>query len=706
MASIDNKGGVGSLMGTVLQLDVQMTHVEQHTSEGTWYLITDAKQVHYFRCNKKAWDFINLFDGHKTLSEVIHETVFNVDDEAADREELDSVIAQLLSMGVLYRNENKLEKKHWVEKLKQPMAIKVPLFNPDMILNQLSKLGCILFNRYFFTLYILLFFYSVALIPLNESDISFHWSTRFFDPLNILCMLIIYPVLKIFHEFGHGVSLKYFGGQAKECGIVFLVLIPLPYIEASSSYLFPEKYKRVIVGLSGMLVELFVAMIAWLSWCAIDNVGLFSDILFDIVFIGGFSTLVFNINPLMKFDGYYILSDVLSIYNLNSRSRSLIGSLFKKYILGIEGFTSYIARYEYKWLLIYGFLAIPYRLFISIFIALYLSTKFFVFGVLLAAWVVVQQMLLPLVRGVYSTYKIAKVEKKKKRFTSVILGLFVIAFVFGVALKFQYSFSTTGIVFLNESQQLRANQDGFISEVYVRNGDRVLEGQKLIEIDNPSLLNAVFALKADIEELTARYDQVRAKDLLAAADLFDQRKGVMLELSEAREQKDKLTLVAMGEGVFVNSRLEDFQGGYVRRGDVIGFLHDKAPAVVTGIVDQMDIDKIRQQLSHISVMFVSNPGVVYRGEVRSIVPAASDQLPSRYLGSLEGGDIAVDGSDRRGTTAVRNHFVIQVTVPQINKMMHKPATAQLKFVFHERSLLSRFSTWLKVNWLRNFSDFH
>lgn len=706
MSEVDTVISIDYLMGTVFHADLQMKYIEQETTEGSWFVVSDSEKIHYFRCNKNVINFIKLFDGCKKLSEVLHEAIEDNDfkDDCLNKDDISPVILKLLSMGILYEDGKELEKKHWIKNLKQPMAIKVPLFDPNRLLDFLSVVGDVLLNKYFLFFYAVLFFYSLSLIPTHASEVSYHWDTRFFDPINIFCMLFIYPVLKALHEIGHGLTLKHFGGESKECGIIFLVLMPLPYINTSSSYLFSDKYQRVLVGLSGMLVELLLAMIAWIAWCYSDNVGIVSDILFDIAFIGSFSALVFNLNPLMKFDGYYVLSDVLSIVNLNNRSRQLVGSLFIKHVLKLTKKTDYIAKFEYKWLLLYGILAIPYRIFISLFIIFYLGSKFFVFGVLLAAWVVVQQMLLPLFRGFVGTYKLAKREKRIGWFFTVLLGSIGVCFILGMAMKFQYGISPSGVVLLNESQQLRAGQEGVITHVFVRHGGHVVAGQKILRMENSSLSNKVSDLKIDIEELTARYDEVRVKDLLTAADLFDQRKGMFLELLEAEKQLNKLEIVAESEGVFVSPRLQDAQGSFVKKGAVVGMVHDQTPLVVTVIVDQIDIDNIRQQLSHISVVLTSTPGVVYRGELLSIVPAASDQLPSRYLGSLEGGDIAVDGSDRSGTKAMRNNFVVQVSVIQESHVSHKPATAQLKFVFNESSFLSRFVSWFEANWSRNFNE--
>lgn len=692
---------IETVKDSVLQLDVGKAPLEQKTPEGVWYVISDSKQKYYFRCNKKVYDFIHLFKGDKTLAVILEDVDSANLAENHNVEELYAVVIKLLNMGILRNSDKKIKNKHWMASLRQPMAIKIPLFNPEALLERLSFLGRFLLSRQFMMVFVLLLSYSISLVAVHWSDLQSHWDSRFFDPINIVYMLIIYPVLKALHELGHGLVLQYFGGKAKECGIVFLVLMPLPYVNTSSSYLFPYKYQRVLVGLAGMLIELCMAIFALIVWCNIDNVGFLSDILFDIFFIGSFSTLIFNLNPLMKFDGYYILSDILSMINLNGRSRQYIGSVFKKRVLNITSKTDYIAPGEHKWLFAYGVMAIPYRIFISLFIALYLSSKFFFLGVMLALFVVIQQIIFPIIKGFKNTYVVAKNQGERRRFIGVVTGVLLSALLLGVVMQFQYSITSSGVVFLNDSQQVRTHQNGIVRQVHAQDGEVVVLGQKVLEIENRELINSQLELRVDIEELTARYDQVRAKDTLQAADIFDQRKGLELELAELVKQVDDLTLTAPSGGIFVQPRQSDIEGSFHRRGDVVGFIFDDSPVIVTAIVDQVDIEKIRDHLAYISVMFKSNPGVVYTGKLLSVVPAASDQLPTRFLGSQEGGDVMVDSRDQSGTKTMKSNFLVQVSVEGAFNGSYRFANAHLKFVFEQTTVLNRLLDWMQVNWLRN-----
>ena len=184
------------------------------------------------------------------------------------------------------------------------------------------------------------------------------------------------------------------GGKVNEIGIMLLVLFPVPYVDSSAAHQFSEKNRRLAVCAAGIMVEIFLASIALLVWANTDH-GLMHDLAFDIVIIGAVSTLAFNANPLLRFDGYYLLSEQIEIPNLATRSNQYIGYLFKRYLLAIPNLRSPVtAAGEVKWLVSYGIGARIYRVFISLFIASWIAGKFLIIGVLLALWAVIGQLIL------------------------------------------------------------------------------------------------------------------------------------------------------------------------------------------------------------------------------------------------------------------------------------------------------------------------
>ena len=173
-------------------------------------------------------------------------------------------------------------------------------------------------------------------------------------------------MIKALHELGHASATKAGGGEVHDVGIILLVLLPVPYVEASAATVFKSKYRRAVVGAAGIAVELFVAAIAFYMWLLIEP-GLLRAILFNVMLIASVSTLLFNGNPLLRYDAYYILADLIEIPNLAARSTRYWGYLIERYILGVrDAEAPEASRAEKAWFLFYGFASTLYRIFVTI----------------------------------------------------------------------------------------------------------------------------------------------------------------------------------------------------------------------------------------------------------------------------------------------------------------------------------------------------
>ena len=159
---------------------------------------------------------------------------------------------------------------------------------------------------------------------INWPELSMNTSDRVLALENIFLMALVYPVVKLIHEFGHAYVLKKWGAEVHEMGIMFLVFFPVHYVEASESISFSSKYQRMLVGAIGVMVELFLAASAMILWANIEP-GVVRTLAFNTMIVAGVSTLLFNGNPLLKFDAYYVLSDYLEIPNLASKANAYWG---------------------------------------------------------------------------------------------------------------------------------------------------------------------------------------------------------------------------------------------------------------------------------------------------------------------------------------------------------------------------------------------
>jgi putative peptide zinc metalloprotease protein len=233
------------------------------------------------------------------------------------------------------------------------------------------------------------------LAGVHWGDLTENIVDRALTPQNLLLLWFIYPAVKAFHELGHGYATKLAGGEVHKIGIMFLVLIPVPYVDASAASGFRDKHKRMVVGAIGIMVELFLGSLALFIWIGAEA-GAVHAVTYNVMLISGISTLLFNGNPLLRFDGYYVLADALEIPNLGSRATKYLGYLIQRYGLGIRDADSPAnSRGERFWFLFYGVSAFIYRIFIMFIIVIYIGAKFFIVGIALALWAVTTQILIP-----------------------------------------------------------------------------------------------------------------------------------------------------------------------------------------------------------------------------------------------------------------------------------------------------------------------
>ena len=159
-------------------------------------------------------------------------------------------------------------------------------------------------------------------------------------------MVALFIFTKICHEMGHGLMCKRFGGIVPEVGIMMLVLFPVPFVDATSSWNFPPNGVGYWWGGAGMIFELALAGIAAMIWLYAEPESLTRQLSYNMVFMASVSTILFNANPLLKFDGYYMLSDILEIPNLYDRSKKHLQWLVQRYAYGMTNAHPVSSRFQ------------------------------------------------------------------------------------------------------------------------------------------------------------------------------------------------------------------------------------------------------------------------------------------------------------------------------------------------------------------------
>lgn len=319
--------------------------IHRHVYRGQpWYVIEDRAGEKHYRFTAATYSLIGLFDGTRTIDEIWRRGVETLGDDAPTQDDMIRLLAQLHAAGLLptdvtpetedlLRHHRHKTKQSLLGLLAAPFSLRMPLFDPDRLLNGLLPLANFLFSWVGFLIWLAVVGTGIVLAGLHFNELAADISDKVLAPWTLLVIVIAYPFLKLLHELGHGLATKRWGGRVHDVGVMFVVFVPLPYVDASSSSSFASRWQRLSVDAAGILVELFLAALAMILWLQVEP-GALRSFFYAVMLIGSVSTLLFNGNPLLRFDGYYILSDYLEIRTWPSAVRNIWAICFGGMFLG------------------------------------------------------------------------------------------------------------------------------------------------------------------------------------------------------------------------------------------------------------------------------------------------------------------------------------------------------------------------------------
>ncbi len=654
------------------------THVRVHQHryrDTTWYILRDETTGKHHRFNAAAYNFIRLIDGQRTVNdiwEILHE---ESGDDAPTQEEVIRLLGTLHFANHLLGNltpdieelinrRNKERKYSLIKRFGNPVAMRFPLLDPDAFLHKFMPYVAPLFTRVagFITLIVIL--YAALQMMRNWDVLSSHAVENTLSPANLILMWLVYPVIKTIHELAHGFAVKRWGGEVHELGIMLLVLMPVPYVDASAATSFRSKYERMFVSAAGIVAELFLASVALLIWLHIQQ-GLVSDILFNVMLIGGVSTLLFNGNPLLKFDGYFMLSDAVEIPGLGPRANKYFGYLIQKYIFNVRSLESpAMARGESLWFFGYGIAAFVYKLFLMVVITLFVANQYFFVGVLLAIWMLFMQAAMPIVKWLRYLFGSPALMQRRQRaiFITASMIASISAFIFMVPVPLNTA--TEGVVWMPDKSYVRASADGFVNTVLVKQGDQVSSGDALIATSDPLVDARLKLLKAQYRELEIKHVTLVKEDLVQADVALEELNLTQSKIERLQEQISELVMKSPTDGEFIMTNSNEMQGYFVKQGDPVAYVLNYDDVSIRIVVPQTAIGLVRQKVRNVEIRFVDQMDKTYDTTIAREIPAATYKLPSKALTQQGGGNIQVDPFDTDGTRTKDQYFQFDVSIPE------------------------------------------
>lgn len=651
-------------------------HVELHRQYfrgALWYVMEDPAGGKFFRFSPEAYALIGLMDGRRTLDEISHIAETRLGVNAPTQDEIVQLLSQLHVAGVLTtdripdleemaeRSET-MRRKKMMQSMRNPLGLKVPLFAIDGFITATMPLVRVLFTWAGFFAWLILVIWGAVTAAIHWPELTGNLVDRVLSGNGIALLLISYPLVKLLHELGHGYAVKHWGGQVREVGVMFLVFMPVPYVDASAAIGFPSKRARIVVGAAGIMVELAIAAIAMIVWTEMSP-GIARALMFNIMLIGGVSTLLFNGNPLLRFDGYYVLTDLIEVPNLGQRSNKYLSYLVRRYVFGLPHVRSPVtAAGERKWLFWYAILAFIYRMFIMLGISLFVAGKFFFVGIALAMWSVFLMIGLPIFKAIIYLMSAPELETRRRR--AVFGSTVLVAAIAGPLLVVRVPDATiaTGVVVAPGETRVITQTGGWLSEVAPAGQlvDALMEPVALLE--DPLAAPRAHLVRAQLQEAEVQLAASDTGDPLQARIDRTRRDLAQRDTERLAEQHAALQVLAPQAGKFQPLIGADTPGRFVPQGAVLGYVTDEGGGwVVRAVVPQAEIDRVAEGAGPIAVRFSTEQSQQYPARIVARTPRATRDLPSAALTTTYGGPIPADPGPIL-TRALESVFILDLAV--------------------------------------------
>lgn len=688
--------------------------IHRHHYRGQlWYVLQDHASQRYHRFSPAAYALIGLMDGRRTVQEIWQQAGSRLGDDAPTQNEVIQILTQLHAADVLQCDVppdiaemllryDRQRRHKWQSQLLNPLFWRFPLLDPERILRRFLPFVQPLFGRTGALLWLVVVGFAVVLAVIHWHDLTHNLMDRVLAPQNVVLLWILFPLVKILHEFGHGFATKVYGGEVHEMGVMLLALQPVPYVDASAASAFSAKWQRIVVGAAGMIVELFIASLALFVWLNVEP-GIVRTVAYNIMLIAGVSTVLFNANPLLRYDGYYIFADYLELPNLRARSYAYMSYLCERYLFGRrEAATDAATLSERVWFVCYAIASFVYRIFVLAVISLFIAGKFFFIGVMLALGGIVAWVVVPM--GKLLAYLCMSPRLRHVRSRAIAMSVLLVAMLVGAIGWVPVPLRTRaeGVIWIPERAHVRAGTDGFIDRIVAQSGAHVRRGDVLIVCRDPILTTRVAVLELQLEELRTRYTMKWLQDPGQAQLIKEEIAHTEQRLARARERVADLVIHSRADGTFVVPQVDDLLGWYVQHGTQLAYVLDLTPLTARVVVPQADIDLVRQHTQGIEVRLAERLAEPLPAVIMREVPEATEQLPSKALGSQGGGSIAVDPSDTQAVRAIQKLFQFDLALPSNAGITNMGGRVYVRFDHGWEPLVLRWSRQMRQLFLSKF----
>jgi putative peptide zinc metalloprotease protein len=677
----------------------------QHRYQGrTYWVVKEPVGLNYFRFQEEEFAILKMLDGQTSLDEIKDQFEAEFPPQKIGIEELQQFIGMLHRSGLIVANvpgqghqlllrRNERWRKEWMGRLSNVLSVRFKGIDPDRILTWLYPRMKWIYSRPAVIACCLLGLSALSLV-LVQFDVfqsklpEFH---QFFNLKNALWLSVALGVTKVIHEFGHGLTCKHFGGECHEMGVMLLVLTPCLYCNVSDSWMLPNKWHRAAIGAAGMYIEMIIASICTFVWWYSEP-GMLNHLSLSTMFVCSVSTLMFNSNPLLRYDGYYILADLIEIPNLRQKATDILNRKMGDWCLGLEPpddpflpdrnqllFALYsIAAAIYRWVIVFSIMWFLYEV--------WKPYRLEIIGQIIGVAALYGLLVQPFWKLGKFFYVPGRLEKVKKPRMYATLGVIAAALLAVFYVPLPHRVYCTLEIQPRDAQKIFVTVPGEMVDLRVKAGDHVEKNARLAQLRNIDVELDIAKLEGEHDQKeiqldSLRYEMYRDRDSMAALEIGPLEKtlaAIKEQLKEKRTDFNRLTLASPVAGVVLpppaekkptsDKQLPTWTGtplekrnrqAYLQEGTFFCQIGDPEKMEAQLVVEQGDIEYVR---------------MAFNKDLGPLVDVKLDELPFRnlngrvtevadeplrvvlpHLGNKQGGEVATktdeSGVERPQTTS-------------------------------------------------------
>lgn len=670
-----------------------------------WFVARDAYSDQFYRFRPEAWDFISRLDGTRTVEDIWQQAIERNGEAAPGQQEVIQMLASLYNgnlivsdfpadVATLFERQKKRLSREWKARIFGIFFLRIPLWDPDAFLGRTLRYLQPLLSWPGVILWTILVGIGLSKV-IGEWDALFDQSAGVLDPGNLPLLLLAFVLAKVLHEFGHGYALKRLGGEVHAMGITFLVFTPIPYVDATQAWALRERWKRVWVGSAGMIVEFALAAAAAIIWSS-TGPGLLNAWCYNLMIAASVSTLLFNINPLLRFDGYYILADLTDSPNLQPRSGRMWAYLTERYAFGGR-FAQNPANGvgDGIWLASFGLASYVYRIFITFTIVMFVADRYLGLGFLAAVLTIVGLVFVPIYKVFAYLLHEPRIERVRGRAWAVSAGFVALLVVLLGLIPAPRHLRAPGILQAKEAAYLMAGAPGEV--VFPDTVPATVEGGELVaRLANPQLELEIQRLEAEEVRLEALYRAQLAREGLGREALEERRRATSLRLAELRDQLQNLELRIPRSGRWSGDQPRELQNRWVNRGQAIGEIVPEGDWRFLAVLSQQDSAELfEQEVRRLGIRFPGTAGMEVEPTRMEVVPGQQEYLPSAALGWPSKGPVRTKANDETGRRTAEPFFLVVMDVEGTQAPLWHGRTGVARLTVDPEPLGFQWYRWLR-----------